>query len=492
MVENEILQSIDEVNDMTLESMIDVCKALCSEYEKSAVILEEYDAAQEGYSLYQEGFSDEVKKMGEGQNAFVRILTLLPRIIIALFRTVKNKLSKKNKDSKPAMQEFSEVCSKMSTEDKRELFILSGKPSARVIRGILAVGAAAAGSLIGKKIGDVIAIKKYPSTSKVKSYKKISEDEARKFILSHIKDQAGIGDDAKNAKDISVTFQNSNVSVTYDDVIITSRGVAFKLNPNDIVIGYVKDKLYMLTLESSSGSNDTTNENNKPDTENKSESPSNDKVDKAVNAIEDLASFYGKYVSQGQMFKVPIECENDKVYVLEGVSSVVDDIIDAVGNLEKFMNGGSPKKFRTRYDHLDYKGTFKKATPEEAADKVETAYKKFLENEAGIINSLNKVRDQIGNVAAMDKNQEREFKKDDKKVLLAKIGNYIATSCDFFYKNLEIWNKTVGVIEHINACYDIKGAKDDSYKVDAGKKITNNTSLNDTDNRATDILTKKK
>ena len=489
MVENTILESIDSVNEFTLESMIDVCKALCSEYEKSAVILEEYEAASMGYALYQEGFSDEVKKMGEGQNAFVRILTLLPRIIIALFKTIKNKLSKKDTASERVMEDFSKACAKISPDNKNKLFS-SPESAKKVLLGVLAVGgAAAAGTFIGKKIGEVIAVKKYPTTGKIKSYKKISEDEARAFILSHIKNQAGVGDGCKNAKDIVVTFSNSNIAIKYDDVIITSRGVAFNLSPNDKVVGYVKDKLYILTLTNSSANDE---EDTKPATENESGETSDPKVDKAVNAIEDLASFYGKYVSQGKMFKVPIECENDKIYVLEGVSSVVDDIIEAVGNLEKFMNGGSPKKFRTRYDHLDYKATFKKATPEEAAKKVEAAYKKFLSNEAGIINSLNKVRDQIGNVAGMDKNEEREFKKDDKKVLLAKIGNYIATSCDFFYKNLTIWNKTVGVIEHINACYDIKDAEDDSYKLNAGKKINNNTSLNDTDNRATDILTKKK
>ena len=53
MITNEILEAIDEVSNVTLESMVEVYSALCAEYEKSAVILEECAGNTAEYAIIQ-------------------------------------------------------------------------------------------------------------------------------------------------------------------------------------------------------------------------------------------------------------------------------------------------------------------------------------------------------------------------------------------------------------------------------------------------------
>lgn len=150
--EAAVLAAIDEVADITLESSIDVYASLLNEYEKTAVILEEYNGNNiEGYTFFQEGaIGDEVKKMGEGQNAFVRILTLIPRLIVAIFRVVKSKLSKAVEKGSKESKKLGKSISNMTDDVKSKLFSKkTDKNTKKKIVGGVVLGLGVVGTTVG-------------------------------------------------------------------------------------------------------------------------------------------------------------------------------------------------------------------------------------------------------------------------------------------------------------------------------------------------------
>ena len=93
---DEILSSIDEMDSITMESSLDVMNSLLDSYDKILTIQENYEGDVDDFetimeSFYQEGkIMDEVKEMGKDQGMIMRIISFIPRLLIAIGRAIKN------------------------------------------------------------------------------------------------------------------------------------------------------------------------------------------------------------------------------------------------------------------------------------------------------------------------------------------------------------------------------------------------------------------
>ena len=93
---DKVLDSIDMVDDVTLEYSFNIVDSMFKAYEKSAIILENYEGDDlSSFTIFQEGeIMDDVKRQGKGQGTLMKILTALPRLIIAVFRKLTGTLKK--------------------------------------------------------------------------------------------------------------------------------------------------------------------------------------------------------------------------------------------------------------------------------------------------------------------------------------------------------------------------------------------------------------
>ena len=97
----EILSAIDKIDQVTMEAETRVISALIETYSKTCMILENYEG--EDYScfdIFQEGkFGNFIDKMTEktqvkeGESIIRKMLLLLPRLILKLVNTVRNKIT---------------------------------------------------------------------------------------------------------------------------------------------------------------------------------------------------------------------------------------------------------------------------------------------------------------------------------------------------------------------------------------------------------------
>ena len=98
MLTNEILSSIDNIDDCVMEAEMNVINALCNEYDKAIMIMENYNGNDySSFDIFQEGFKDEVNKpvFGvKGENILKRILMAIPRLIALLVKKVKKFFNK--------------------------------------------------------------------------------------------------------------------------------------------------------------------------------------------------------------------------------------------------------------------------------------------------------------------------------------------------------------------------------------------------------------
>ena len=100
---DEILSSIDNIDDCVMEAEMNVIPAMINEYDKAIMIMENYNGdSYDCFDIFQEGFKDEVNKPirgVKGENIIKRILMAIPRLIATLVRKIKSCFSK-NEDQK--------------------------------------------------------------------------------------------------------------------------------------------------------------------------------------------------------------------------------------------------------------------------------------------------------------------------------------------------------------------------------------------------------
>ena len=106
MIISEVLDAIDNINSITIESEISMCESLLSSYDKILIIKENYNGNDiNDFSIVQEGVlsdaKDDVKKKNEGKSTLNKILFTIPRMIIALFQNIfKKKIPEKIPEKK--------------------------------------------------------------------------------------------------------------------------------------------------------------------------------------------------------------------------------------------------------------------------------------------------------------------------------------------------------------------------------------------------------
>lgn len=94
MIREELLASIELIDDYSRESEMAVIEAMVLDFEKYTIMMESYDDTSEEFdNVFQEGsILDRVKKEGKkDKNKLITILKFIPRIVIAIFDSIKKK-----------------------------------------------------------------------------------------------------------------------------------------------------------------------------------------------------------------------------------------------------------------------------------------------------------------------------------------------------------------------------------------------------------------
>ena len=516
--EAAVLAAIDEVADITLESSIDVYASLLNEYEKTAVILEEYNGNNiEGYTFFQEGaIGDEVKKMGKDQNAFVRILTLIPRLIVAIFRVVKSKLSKSVEKGKDEISDFAKTIKKIPKETKKKLFDGHKFDSKEVAVMLgLATVAGVGAKLTIDNIKHIKATKKTLSVingltkEDILEQKDVSTIELIKFIKSNYK-CIDAGEAFTNSEGINVEVVDGHIKISNDAGSITSGAFLFRMNPHDKLALYnQKFGAYIVTIKQSSAEEaeeaKKREEDYKKSVEKAYEAKErNDKIKaakenvdskkaaakaveggsvpesakKLTNALNSIAEFNKKYSEEGKKHLMIIDYDEatDSVKITESVSKTTDLLLDYLNDLESVMNGtGSVKKLNVKHNEsFNEINVMTTASPEACSVAVRKAYEKMVANEQRLTTLLDKakanakdqkVKDIVNETSKDKRKPDTAGDKNKAAVELAtKISVRITTLHSLFQQAVTYWDRVVDVIHWVNACYNVEGQKDADYK----------------------------
>lgn len=153
----EILNSIDQIDDITTEYTVNAMNSMIDSYEKSTLILENYEGDDlSSFSIFQEGeIMDDVKKQGKGQSTLMKILSFIPRLIKAIFHKIKKAIGKGetpaavNKELQKAPKEVKKALSILfdNKKDKKSKVSMIKK----ILIGTATVGAVATAAVVGKK-----------------------------------------------------------------------------------------------------------------------------------------------------------------------------------------------------------------------------------------------------------------------------------------------------------------------------------------------------
>ena len=152
-IKSQILDAIDDINLITYECEYNTICEMYNSYDKASLILEYYEGEDinsfnmfnDTDNIYQESsVPDKMKNSGAKYNTLMKILTFIPRLIKALFQTIKEKF-KKTKPSKELQKAPKEVKEKLATAfDKKK-----DKKKRIAIAASLMLGAGAVGVATG-------------------------------------------------------------------------------------------------------------------------------------------------------------------------------------------------------------------------------------------------------------------------------------------------------------------------------------------------------
>ena len=160
-MKNEILNSLDVIQETCNETEVAVAEAIVQECCKAMDILGYSDTDVELFNIIQEGkIMDDVKKQGEGQSKVMRILSFIPRLIAALFKAITGKLQTAAKSAKNVVEN-----TKGKDKGKMETFINGlKKGDKKAVKTALIGLGAVAGVAGGVGAGIVIKKKSVPNT----------------------------------------------------------------------------------------------------------------------------------------------------------------------------------------------------------------------------------------------------------------------------------------------------------------------------------------
>ena len=135
MLTNEILSSIDNIDECVMEAEMNVISALCNEYDKAIMIMENYNGnSYDCFDIFMEADestannnSNEPKKKSKldgpilgskGENIIKRILLVIPRLIATLIRSIKKKWD--NRKSQQLIKKIEQL-ENLTQEQKKQL-----------------------------------------------------------------------------------------------------------------------------------------------------------------------------------------------------------------------------------------------------------------------------------------------------------------------------------------------------------------------------------
>jgi hypothetical protein len=89
-VRTEILSSVNEIDEIVIESMIDVYSSISVEYDKMCVISEQYNGDDiSAFGIIQEGdIWDQATGKYSNDNTFMKIIKFIPRLLIAIMDSI--------------------------------------------------------------------------------------------------------------------------------------------------------------------------------------------------------------------------------------------------------------------------------------------------------------------------------------------------------------------------------------------------------------------
>ena len=115
MIVSEVLDAIDNINSITIESEINTCRSLLYSYDKMLIIEEYYDGNDiDDFKMFQEGekldlIKEDLKKQNEGKSTLNKILFTIPRLIRSIFRLITGKLKKSSEKAKQVSEKYKKV-----------------------------------------------------------------------------------------------------------------------------------------------------------------------------------------------------------------------------------------------------------------------------------------------------------------------------------------------------------------------------------------------
>lgn len=160
-MKNEILNSLDVIQETCNETEVAVAEAIIQECYKAMDILEYSNTDVDQFNIIQEGkIMDDVKKQGEGQSKVMRIISFIPRLIAALFKAITGKLQTAVKSAKNVVEN-----TKGKDQSKIKTFIEGlKKGDKKAVKTALIGLGAVAGVAGGVGVGIAIKKKSVPNT----------------------------------------------------------------------------------------------------------------------------------------------------------------------------------------------------------------------------------------------------------------------------------------------------------------------------------------
>ena len=130
---DEILSSIDNIDECVMEAEMNVLNALCNEYDKALMIMENYNGdSYDCFDIFQEGFKDELNKPVrgvKGESILKRILMAIPRLIALLVKKVKKFF---NKEKNERIVKNLKTIKRVKVNDREEIDLDKGSDSLEI------------------------------------------------------------------------------------------------------------------------------------------------------------------------------------------------------------------------------------------------------------------------------------------------------------------------------------------------------------------------
>lgn len=512
MQTSEILNVIDKIDVITVESEINICQELLNSYEKMNLIMENYNGDYiDSFSIFQEGVVDDVKKdmkeTGKDKSPIMKILTVLPRLIMAVFRAIKSKIKNIKKKQGDVISNFNSKTKKMSKTDKNllnKLFNGSDKEKKEAFAKLFIVGAstAAIGVISAKKINE-----------HVEKLKKLEREEISKNELKNVlKTYGDLTQEIHDGVAGAVDLLENKRHATYDQRVKAGKDAcdaAFKLLPekeNDTID--LINKITDISEEEKENAVKKIKELTKSALCDKTEEWFNKKIEfvtkrKQDNDLGDIRAPGGSRDADNldgpvhtfddlKLFKVRMERETDNggTYLLtirndewrcriflpslvESLTRINNALDRCIANPDFYIKNSS-SAIHDQHEYLkgvDYWtnevktiiADFAEYYPLDEAGKVMN--EALTKVDGGLEKEISTTIDRVKKFIQTNKFDEFEPEKvSDYKNVINIMVTYLEKCVQMIPRAIDLWDNIVDAIAYVNKYYNVENMKDEDYK----------------------------